>query len=272
MYFAAAPNKINQSFMSTAPASIPHAKRQLTCDVDAATKPALVLLSCGSFSPVHTQHLRNFEDARNALADEFNVVQGILSPVHDAFGKRGLVAAAHRIAMCELATADSDWLTVSRWECEQAAWSRTLVTLQAHHAEINRRAGNPSPPIQVRLLCGSDLLLSFLTPNVWIPEHVQSLLGVYGLVVIPRPGTDVQSLLEADAIRPHRANVLIAQQACDFPVSSSVIRTLLSARKSARYLMHDAVHGYCVAHRLWSAPNESESRSPSETAFQTAHL
>jgi nicotinamide mononucleotide adenylyltransferase len=73
----------------------------------------VVLLLCGSFSPITNFHLRMLELARDFLqrTTRFRVVRGIISPVHDAYGKKGLVGAHHRLAMCRLATQSSDWVT-----------------------------------------------------------------------------------------------------------------------------------------------------------------
>jgi nicotinic acid mononucleotide adenylyltransferase len=46
---------------------------------------------------------------------------GIISPVHDAYGKAGLAKAAHRLAMCERAVERSPWVSVSRWVCAQSS-------------------------------------------------------------------------------------------------------------------------------------------------------
>jgi hypothetical protein len=73
----------------------------------------VVLLLCGSFSPITNLHLRMLELARDCLQrhSRFSVVRGIISPVHDAYGKKGLVGGHHRLAMCRLATQNSDWVT-----------------------------------------------------------------------------------------------------------------------------------------------------------------
>ena len=200
-----------------------------------------------------------------------------MSPVHDGYGKAGLAAAAHRVAMCEAAASTSDWLTVSRWETRQPAWSRTCDTVRAHHAAVNARAGWPQPPVQVRLLVGSDMLQSFEVPNLWKAEHMRALLADFGLVVIPRPGVDLDALMaRSDTIRPHAANVLVAQEACGFPVSSTIVRRLLLSGQSPRYLVHDRVLEYCLQHGLWAPPASpavavSSSSQAKETGDSKAH-
>lgn len=60
------------------------------------------------------------------------VIGGIISPVHDAYGKNGLEASTHRVKMLELALESSDWIKISKWEVQQETWSRTKQTLQYH--------------------------------------------------------------------------------------------------------------------------------------------
>lgn len=58
------------------------------------------------------------------------MIEGIISPVSDSYGKEGLVAAKHRIAMVRLAVETSDWIRVDPWESEQNQWTETLIVLR----------------------------------------------------------------------------------------------------------------------------------------------
>lgn len=60
------------------------------------------------------------------------VVGGVVSPVHDSYGKNSLVPAKHRSSMVKLALQTSDWIRMSDWEIEQDQWTRTRLTLQYH--------------------------------------------------------------------------------------------------------------------------------------------
>ena len=64
------------------------------------SKTPLVLVACGSFSPITHMHLRMFEMAvdhvRQNMSDEYEVVAGYLSPVSDRYNKAGLASATHR--------------------------------------------------------------------------------------------------------------------------------------------------------------------------------
>ncbi|KAI5278184.1 Nicotinamide/nicotinic acid mononucleotide adenylyltransferase 2, partial [Ascosphaera acerosa] len=60
----------------------------------------LVLVACGSFSPITYLHLRMFEMAADYVKfnTRFEVVGGYLSPVSDAYRKVGLASAKYRWA------------------------------------------------------------------------------------------------------------------------------------------------------------------------------
>lgn len=75
------------------------------------------------------------EIARDAFHehDEYEVVGGIISPVHDSYRKLDLVAGSHRCAMVKISLQSSDWIRLSDWECcEQTEWTRTRFSLQYH--------------------------------------------------------------------------------------------------------------------------------------------
>lgn len=58
----------------------------------------VALLACGCYNPPTIMHLRMFESARDFLEVRYGceVVEGILSPVADYFGKPDLLSATHR--------------------------------------------------------------------------------------------------------------------------------------------------------------------------------
>lgn len=66
--------------------------------MDDPSKTPLLLVACGSFSPITYLHLRMFEMAADyaKFSTDFEVVGGYLSPVADAYKKAGLTSADHR--------------------------------------------------------------------------------------------------------------------------------------------------------------------------------
>ena len=61
-------------------------------------KQPIVLVACGSFSPVTYLHLRMFEMAVDYARQntDFEVMGGYVSPVSDQYKKPGLLSAPHR--------------------------------------------------------------------------------------------------------------------------------------------------------------------------------
>lgn len=61
-------------------------------------KQPIVLVACGSFSPVTYLHLRMFEMAVDYARQntDFEVMGGYMSPVSDKYKKPGLLSASHR--------------------------------------------------------------------------------------------------------------------------------------------------------------------------------
>lgn len=61
-------------------------------------KTPLMLVACGSFSPITYLHLRMFEMAADYVkfSTDFELLGGYLSPVSDAYRKAGLASAEHR--------------------------------------------------------------------------------------------------------------------------------------------------------------------------------
>lgn len=77
----------------------------------------------------------SIEIARDAYheQDGYEVVGGIISPVHDSYRKPDLVTGVHRCAMVKISLQSSDWIRLSDWECnEQTEWTRTRFSLQYH--------------------------------------------------------------------------------------------------------------------------------------------
>lgn len=66
--------------------------------MDDPNKTPLLLVACGSFSPITFLHLRMFVMAGDYMKHNtnFELIGGYLSPVSDAYKKQGLAAAEHR--------------------------------------------------------------------------------------------------------------------------------------------------------------------------------
>ncbi|GMI85312.1 nicotinate/nicotinamide mononucleotide adenyltransferase [Hibiscus trionum] len=142
----------------------------------------VVLVATGSFNPPTLMHLRMFELARDALnSNGFYVIGAYMSPVNDAYKKRGLIAAEHRIKMCNLACKSSDFIMVDPWEAKQSFFQRSLTVLNRVKSFLTEGGLIRKESLKVKLVCGSDLLQSFSIPDFWIPEQVRAICKDYGV-------------------------------------------------------------------------------------------
>ncbi|XP_076055514.1 nicotinamide mononucleotide adenylyltransferase [Oratosquilla oratoria] len=262
----------------------------------------VVLLGCGSFNPPTNMHLRMFEIARDFLhrTTNFNVVAGLMSPVHDKYGKEGLLNATERIQMVKLALGNKNWIHVSDWEAHQSGWIPTREVLQHHQNLIKSTLkqvaprvsmdriqardtidtmvnGNVDPivkrqrldgndwlgklaastePVQLKLLCGADLLESFGKPGLWKDEDIEAIVGKFGLVVITREGSNPYKFIyESDVLTKYQRNIHIVTEWITNEVSSTKIRRALKRGESVRYLVQDAVIDFIYNHALYNTHN-----------------
>ncbi|XP_069679323.1 nicotinamide/nicotinic acid mononucleotide adenylyltransferase 3 isoform X1 [Periplaneta americana] len=261
--------------------------------------PNVVLLACGAYNPPTNLHLRMFEIARDHLhrLGYHNVIGGIVSPVHDGYGKKELVSATHRCEMLRLALQNSNWIRLSDWECHQESWTRTRLVLQYHQNQLNSilNSNNESPnkrqrrddllwipddvkfhsggPVQVKLLCGADLLESFGTPGLWTDDDIDTIVGQHGLVVITREGNNPNKFIyESDLLTKYQSNISIVTEWIANEVSSTKVRRALRRSESVKYLLQDSVIDYIHKLGLYSTKDNKYllyPESQSRTCFLT---
>ncbi|XP_017502058.1 nicotinamide/nicotinic acid mononucleotide adenylyltransferase 1 isoform X2 [Manis javanica] len=257
-------------------------------------KTEVVLLACGSFNPVTNMHLRLFELAKDYMnaTGKFRVIKGIISPVGDAYKKKGLISAHHRVIMAELATKNSRWVEVDTWESLQKEWIETVKVLRYHQEKLeagscDRQQDSPvlerpgqkrkwveqrqdysqKKPLEPRkgvpkvmLLCGADFLESFGVPNLWKSEDIAQIVEEYGLVCITRAGNDAQKFIyESDVLWKHQNNIHLVDEWITNDISATKIRRALRRGQSIRYLVPDLVQEYIEKYNLYSP--ESEERN-----------
>ncbi|EZA53291.1 Nicotinamide mononucleotide adenylyltransferase [Ooceraea biroi] len=240
----------------------------------------VILMSCGSYNPPTNMHLRMFEIARDHLhrMGTHVVVGGVISPVHDAYAKKELASAMHRCSMLRLALQNSDWIRLSTWETRQNCWTKTRVSLQHHQNLLNSMLSNSNDiihhlqtedtdwipenvknssdntPIQIKLLCGADLLESFAIPGLWVEEDIDAIVGEHGLVVITREGSNPNKFIyDSDILSKHMHNICIVTEWIPNEVSSTRIRRALKRSESVRYLLQDSVIDYIYKHEIYDA-------------------
>ncbi|XP_005721145.1 nicotinamide/nicotinic acid mononucleotide adenylyltransferase 3 [Pundamilia nyererei] len=237
----------------------------------AARRVPLVLLACGSFNPITNQHMRLFELARDHMhsTGQYQVVGGIVSPVSDSYGKQGLVLAKHRVAMAELALQSSNWVTVDEWESQQPDWTETVVTMRYHYGRIlkeyERSVGmhnNSDLSPQLKLLCGADFLDTFKIPGLWRDDHVEELVGHFGLVCVSRGELQPERAVhESDLLSYRRHNIFHVREWVKNETSATEVRRALRRGLSVKYLLPDSVIEYIHRHNLYTEDSEMRNKS-----------
>ncbi|XP_069187246.1 nicotinamide/nicotinic acid mononucleotide adenylyltransferase 1 isoform X3 [Procambarus clarkii] len=182
----------------------------------------VVLLACGSFNPPTNMHLRMFEIARDFLhrTTNHNVVVGLMSPVHDKYGKEGLVSSSDRIQLLRLALNSSSWVHVSEWETRQDDWTPTREVIQYHQnlikstlrklgssSSVSRQGrelvdslvnGNVDPSVKRQRVDGTPSWLAHLSGST-DPVSVKLLCGADLLESFAKPGLwkdeDIEALV-----------------------------------------------------------------------------
>ncbi|RLV91111.1 Nicotinamide/nicotinic acid mononucleotide adenylyltransferase 1 [Spathaspora sp. JA1] len=225
------------------------------------SKYPLVVVACGSFSPITYLHLRMFEMALDAITEQtrFEVIGGFYSPVSSNYKKQGLAPAHHRVRMCELACErTSSWLMVDAWESLQPKYTRTALVLDHFNEEINIKRGGIMTKsgdrrgVKIMLLAGGDLIESMGEPDVWADQDLHHILGKYGCLIVERTGSDVRSfLLSHDIMYEHRRNVLVIKQLIYNDISSTKIRLFIRRGMSVQYLLPNSVIRYIQQHNLY---------------------
>ncbi|KAI5095646.1 nicotinamide nucleotide adenylyltransferase 1, partial [Silurus meridionalis] len=257
-------------------------------------KIRVVLLACGSFNPITNMHLRMFELARDHLEEtgRYSVVKGIISPVGDAYKKKGLIEACHRVKMARLATESCRWISVDDWESQQAEWVETAKVMRnqllnwgsarwqpfSRHINPSQHRDAPAetairwkvfwplsytPPresVQLKLLCGADVLESFSIPNLWKTEDIKEIVGCFGLVCITRNGSDAEKFVyESDVLHEHRKNIHIVREWVTNEISATHVRRAVRRGQSVRYLLPEPVVQYIKDQHLYSIESEQKN-------------
>ncbi|KAI9726755.1 MAG: hypothetical protein M1828_000611 [Chrysothrix sp. TS-e1954] len=237
------------------------------------SREPLVLVSCGSFSPITYLHLRMFEMCKDWVKNNtrFDVVAGYLSPVSDAYKKAGLVSANHRIEMCRLAVQQSSWIMVDDWEAIKEEYTRTALVLDHFEHEINEvrggvETGSGKRKAKIALMSGADLLDTMSDPGVWAHEDLDHILGRYGAFIIERNGTDMDAALRA--LETWRTNIYPIPQLIQNDVSSTKIRNFLRKDMSIRYLIPEGALQYIDERGLFKdeSPQRPVDEQPSSTS------
>ncbi|CAL8470875.1 g10417 [Coccomyxa elongata] len=229
--------------------------------------------------------------AQELIKQGYDVLGGYMSPVHDAYNKRGLAPAHHRVAMCQLAADTSPLVMVDSWEAAQEQYQFSLHVLQHLERAVNdaccpndtqvhcetgatghsserlgvgstadtagmagrKDADVKQPRVRSMLLCGADMVESLTVPGVWQPDHVRSILQDHGLVCIGRIHSDVRRLMAdpASVLHEFQHNIILVEDPVVNEISSTKIRSELCKGHTVRYLLPDPVIDYIQKEHLY---------------------
>ncbi|MCB1678937.1 MAG: nicotinate-nucleotide adenylyltransferase [Halioglobus sp.] len=215
---------------------------------EAVAPPAPIGVLGGTFNPVHYGHLRSaLELVEHLQLDHLRLMPCAVPPHRDAPD----CGAQHRAAMVELAVAAEPRLVCDRRELQRAGTSYTIDSL----IELRREVG---PQRSVCAVVGCDAVQGIAHWHRW-----QELLDWAHIAVIARPGWQLprggavaqwldRHLADSPAaLRQDVSGSILIEALRPLAISSTEIRQLLRAGRSARYLLPESVLDYIATHKLY---------------------
>jgi len=209
----------------------------------------------GTFDPVHYGHLRLADDLQRALG----VADMRLVPAGDPPHRRAPHAnAVHRVAMLELARAEFPRLAIDTREIDRKGKSYTVLTLESLRAEDAARP--------LLWIVGADAFLGLPAWHRW-----RELFGLAHLVVVGRPGVELEDALpsalapdwrarvtrDREALRAAPAGAIYRQDVTPQPISATAIRAALArgpkGAAEVRGLLPAGVLSYIARNGLYGA-------------------
>jgi nicotinate-nucleotide adenylyltransferase len=192
----------------------------------------------GAFDPIHNGHLLLAEQCREQCQlDEVWFVPTNIPP-HKKAGS--LSPDADRVEMLKLATAGRPEFVVSEIELQREEVSWTVDTLRLLHEQ--------RPDDELFFLIGADSLRDF--PTWKEPEAIAELATV---VAVNRGEASLEELTVG--LRPELAASVRLVTMPGSSISSTDLRSRVSAGKSIRYLVPRAVEEFISARKLYGNSN-----------------
>ena len=190
----------------------------------------------GTFDPIHIAHLILAEEARYEL--QLDVVY--LLPAADPPHKQGnpISPVADRLRMCELATADADYLRVSRIDIDRPGPHYSADTVQLLQEELGKEA-------RIFFLVGMDSLRDL--PSWHEPER---LLAQCTLAALSRAGVEIDWVTLEAALPGIREQVLILDMP-QLEIAGRDIRARVREGRPIRYQAPKVVEEYVYVHGLY---------------------
>lgn len=205
----------------------------------------------GTFDPVHFGHLRLAEEMADALGLARVLFIPAGQPPHRGAPR---TAAGHRLEMVRRAIAANPRFVADAREVQRPRPSYTVDTLAELRAELGT-----DPPLW--LLLGADAFLGLPGWRDW-----RQLFELAHIAVATRPGVQLTqpgfvmgplqievAARQASGAAPPAgpAGSVLVRATPPLDISATAIRTILGQRRSARYLLPDAVLAYIHEHQLY---------------------
>jgi nicotinate-nucleotide adenylyltransferase len=198
---------------------------------------ARVGLLGGTFNPPHLGHLVCAQEAHAQLGLDRVVLVPVHAPPHKEVEFDPGVA--HRVELCRRAVVGDERLAVSTIESDVPGRSYTVDTL--------RRLNERDPENQLTFILGADQARELLA---W--REPEALLELAQLGVAEREAVRREDVCESLTGLPGVPERLRFFDMPRLDISSSLIRSRVTARRPIRYLVPDAVADYIATAGLYA--------------------
>ncbi len=198
----------------------------------------------GTFNPIHYGHLAIAEEIRTRLnLDKVIFVPTNLPPHKEP---EDLVDAQKRCLMVSLAIVGNPCFEVSTFEADRVGRSYSIDTVR-HYRQVF------GEDVQLYFIIGADMLTEI---SGW--KNIEDLLRICRFVAVPRPGYDVQKILDRHILASGNLssatdlleNVLVEDVAA-LDISATAIRRRVKEWKSIKYLLPEPVEQYIHNQKLY---------------------
>ncbi len=194
----------------------------------------------GTFDPIHIGHL--------ILAEEVHFQLGIdrvfLVPAGDPPHKQGrrLTTMNHRITMCELATADIDYISISRIDADRPGPHYTADMVRLMREQVGE-------DVEIFFLMGMDSLrdLPSWREAAWLIENCT-------LVALSRHDVKLEWAKLEDALPGVREQIIILDMP-EVEIASNQIQRRVRMGQPIRHQVPRLVEHYIYKHELYPSEN-----------------
>jgi nicotinamide mononucleotide adenylyltransferase len=177
--------------------------------------------------------------------------------------------------MLKLAISSSDWIKISEWETQQDEWTKTISVLEHHQKALNfilkNSNGNTSrvlpswipenitqfKNVEIKLLCGGDMLESFEKSDLWTQNDVKGILS-FGVVVVNRKGSEAEKFItKFNVLRKNRQKIIVVpakplnETSRESAISSTVARYCISRNLPTKHILNENVAKYIAENSLF---------------------